>query len=592
LSRLSGLAFGALVVATVGAFFVSQHLKVSTPLIAGIGPASPGAINPVAGPTCGGVSHREARFSFYLLHKADSVDVYVVDESGNIIRTLASGRHMRRGVRIPDGVFYWNGREDDHRLAPDGTYGIEVGLIHQGRTVTLGTASGPVTIKVKKEAPRPVVERVTPQLIPRLGRAVTIRYAGNEGRGGTIRLYRTDVGSPHLVKTFLTPWKGQSAVWDGKIHGRPAPPGTYLVGMEVTDAACNTGRFPPRIPPAPGSTAHDGVTVRYLAAEPPLDPVAAGTSADVRVDSSERSYRWSLVRAGSPRPVASGADSAAELKVPLPGGRPGLYELRLRAGSHSTAVPLVASGPARAPLLVVLPALTWQGLNPVDDHGDGIPDTLSTGGPVALGRPFSHGLPPGFADQAGVLSYLDASHRHYELTTDVGLIDGAGPRLNGHTTVVLAGAEQWLPATIAAALRSYVTAGGHALSFGLDSLQRGVTVRAGEALAPTAARTVDALGATRGTPVDHNHSPLTATVDQLGIFQNPLPGYRSYQPLPAVASPSQLLAAAGAKPNQPSIIGYDLGRGTVFQVAVDGFGASLSQSAAARALTGRILKSF
>jgi hypothetical protein len=119
-----------------------------------------------------------------------------------------------------------------------------------------------------------------------------------------------------------------------------------------------------------------------------------------------------------------------------------------------------------------------------------------------------------------------------------------------------------------------------------------VTVRAGEALAPTAARAVDALGATRGTPVDHNHSPLTATVDQLGIFQNPLPGYRSYQPLPAVASPSQLLAAAGAKPNQPSIIGYDLGRGTVFQVAVDGFGASLSQSAAARALTGRILKSF
>jgi hypothetical protein len=239
-----------------------------------------------------------------------------------------------------------------------------------------------------------------------------------------------------------------------------------------------------------------------------------------------------------------------------------------------------------------LPALTWQGLNPVDDNGDGIPDTLSTGGPVALARPLSHGLPPGFADEAGVLSYLDAYHRRYEVTTDLALIDGIGPRLNGHAAVLLAGAEQWLPAATATALRAYVTAGGHVLSFGLESLQRGVAVRAGRAFSPTAARTVDALGATRGTPVEHNHDPLTPTVDQLGVFQNSLLGYRSYQPLPAVTSPSQLLAAAGAKPNQPSIIGYDLGRGTVFQVAVDGFGASLSRSAAARALTGQILKSF
>jgi hypothetical protein len=252
----------------------------------------------------------------------------------------------------------------------------------------------------------------------------------------------------------------------------------------------------------------------------------------------------------------------------------------------------VASGPSRAPLLVVLPALTWQGLNPVDENGDGIPATLTSGGPVALARPLSHGLPPGFADEAGVLSYLDASHRHYEVTTDLGLIDGVGPRLNGHAGVVLAGAAQWVPAAIGAAFRTYVTAGGHVLSLGLDSLQRGVTVRSGHALAPTAARTVDALGATRGTPVDHNQAPLIATVDQLGIFQNSLPAYPSYQPLPSVTSPSQILAAAGAKPNQPSIIGYDLGRGTVFQVAVVGFGASLSRSAAARALTARILKSF
>ena len=38
MSRLSLGAFGALVVATVGAFFVTQHLKVTTPVIAGLTP--------------------------------------------------------------------------------------------------------------------------------------------------------------------------------------------------------------------------------------------------------------------------------------------------------------------------------------------------------------------------------------------------------------------------------------------------------------------------------------------------------------------------------------------------------------------------
>ena len=54
---------------------------------------------------------------------------------------------------------------------------------------------------------------------------MTIHYAGNENRGGTILLYRIGVpGGPRLVKTFLTAWKGQTAVWDGTINGpRRAP---------------------------------------------------------------------------------------------------------------------------------------------------------------------------------------------------------------------------------------------------------------------------------------------------------------------------------------------------------------------------------
>ena len=52
-----------------------------------------------------------------------------------------------------------------------------------------------------------------------------------------------------------------TAVWDGSIGGRPAPAGTYVIGIEVTDATCNTGRYPAHVPSAPGPGADNVVTV-------------------------------------------------------------------------------------------------------------------------------------------------------------------------------------------------------------------------------------------------------------------------------------------------------------------------------------------
>ncbi|MBV8942536.1 MAG: hypothetical protein JO240_12480, partial [Solirubrobacterales bacterium] len=75
-SRLIGRAvYVALVVATIAAFFISQHLKVTTPFISGVSGPYPPAINPVDGPTncpvsSGGrhVSQRFTKVSFFLLH--------------------------------------------------------------------------------------------------------------------------------------------------------------------------------------------------------------------------------------------------------------------------------------------------------------------------------------------------------------------------------------------------------------------------------------------------------------------------------------------------------------------------------------------
>jgi FlgD Ig-like domain len=260
-TRLSIGAFAALVIATIAAFFVTQHLKVTTPLIQGDPRPVPGVIDPLRGVQCGKFNSGSATISFYLQHRGDDVDVYVIDSNGTIVRTVASGRHMRKDVRNPDGVFHWDGRLDDGRVAPDGTYYFRVALLHQGRTIDLKD----VPVKVKTAPPQPVVVSVSPQLIPSASgsRRVTISYAGNENRGGTVLLYRIDApGGLHLVKTFLTPWKGHTAVWDGTLAGRPAPAGKYLVGLEVSDAACDTGRWPPELPPSQAAVTRAGVTVQ------------------------------------------------------------------------------------------------------------------------------------------------------------------------------------------------------------------------------------------------------------------------------------------------------------------------------------------
>ncbi len=588
--RLPAVVFAALVVATVGAFFVTQHLKVSTPLIAGNPHPYPSAISPRS-TACGGF-HSHTRFSFYLLHRTDDVAVYVVAADGTIVRTLSSSRHMRRGVRIPDGQFPWDGREDNGRVAPSGNYYFRIALLGQGRTIELTKTP----VQVMNTPPHPVVSAVSPVLIPERGTPVTIHYGGNEQRGGTVRIYRTDLpGAPRLVKSFLTPWRGQSAVWDGRIGGRPAPAGTYLIGLDVTDAACNTGHFPAQLPPARGTTPHAGVTVRYLAAQPPLDPVAAGSDASVYVDSRQRPYTWTLHRVGARRGTIRGAGRAYTVTVHLPASKAGLYVLGLHSGPFRTAVPIVAHAtqPGSERILVVLPALTWQGLNAVDDDGDGIPNTLEAGGPISLNRPLAGGLPPGFADEAALLAYLDRAHLHYDLTTDLGLIDGVGPALKGHAGVVLAGAERWLPPSLGTELRAYVTGGGHLLSIGGDSMLRGVHVSGDQASNPSAPASADVLGARPGPPVAHSHDLITVLRDGLGIFtttSGALTGFPAFSTIARVDGPGQELSAAGTSDSTQSIVGYRLGNGIVVDVGLDGFGASLHHDVDTQELIARLWK--
>jgi hypothetical protein len=594
-SRLPAAVLAMLAVATAGAFFVVQHLKSTTPLITGASAPVPSAFNPRSGVVCQvngqAVDFKQMKISFYLLHRSDDVDVYMVDQAGQIVATLGSGRHMRKGVRRPDGVFTWDGREDDGRFAPDGVYHVRVDLIHQGRTYVIGPQTGgpPAPVKVETHPPRPVVSSVSPQRIPGSGPTrVVIRYRGNEGHYGIVRIYRTDVpGAPRLVHSFGTPGPGAPAVWDGTIDHRPAPPGVYLIGLDVTDAACNTGHFPRRLPPAPGATRHAGVSVRYITVAAPLAPIAAGASATVRVAALGRPYTWALRAPGSPRALATGTGSGPQFALTVPRGPAAVYALRVRAGANVASAPIIATPARRAPVLVVVPALTWQGVNPVDQTGDGLPDTLLAGRPVRLDRPLVDGLPPDLAAEASMLAELRREHHAVDLTTDIALIQGRGPSLASHHGVILAGSERWVTPLLGQALRRSVASGTTVLVLGPDSLRASVRVAGDSAGYPGSLTAADVFGVRHATTRTGDVSVLT---DALGLFSGNATGtfahFGAFEPITGVAVSDELLSSAGASPTSLGVAAVREGAGNVIEVGLTGFAQALARDRDARALLG------
>jgi hypothetical protein len=562
--RLGGAGFAILIVATVAAFFITQHLKVSDPLIAGAR-VLPADINPQRGRVCllagKPTNYRHARISFFLPDHSDTVGVLIVNAAGERVQTVA-WRHLNVGQ---PGRFTWNGRESSGRLAPDGTYYVQVVLQAEGRSFDLGES-----IRIIRTKPRVTLSPVrvvatgasehrsttgstaaggsapssslaatiaagfkagATVLTPGKG-LLEIRFHSRSTRGGTVFVYRTFAsGAKRLVDSYPIPNGVQHATWDGKIHGTPAPPGTYTIGIEVTDRACNVGSFPAPGRRSTAATARAGVTVSYVSASAPLMPIATGRKAMVTVAAPDTggSYGWTLRRAGSSRTLSGAAGSSdSRLQAELPGSSAGLYVLGVHAGGEQASLPLVAAG-RDEPVLIVLPALTWQGENAVDETGNGFPDTLAGGDSVALDRPLVSGLPAGFSDTAELLRYLERKHMRFQLTTDIALAQGVGPRLAGHRGVLMLGSFRWLPTSLTGRLRAYVEGGGHLVTLGAGSLL-------GRARLHFAGGTA---GVGRASPA------VTAKLDPFGI------GYTA---------------------EQSTSVNIELGHGTVVEAAIGGLG--------------------
>jgi hypothetical protein len=557
----AALVFAALVVATVGAFFVTTRLKRSTPVIESL------TFNRHFSPNGDG---RLDTVVFALrLRRTDDVTVSIVTRDGTTVRTLAEDLSIRKHRRYR---LRWDGRTTGGRVAPDGEYQVRVSLRGQGRVVTWGRK-----VFLDTTPPHPVVRNVQPPVITPgrhgSGRGVTLRYVGPRRRPRVL-VYRTDLPRPRLVARRLGPSGTGILHWDGLVGlgsvRRPAPAGTYLLAVRVRDAAGNLG--PRVLPPRRGAVAgHPGLTVRYLAAEGPDRPVMDGAPVSFRVFGAGRRYRWRVHWLGSSRNAARGTSRSGDLRLHAPRGASGVALLELRADGHRYETPFAVQARRRRRVLLVLPTITWQAMNPVEENGNGYPDILRFDRSVGLHRLFAgHGRPPGFATTAAILTHLRASHLRFDVTTDIGLMRDGEASLRRYTGVLLAGSERFSPTALTRLLTVYVTRGGRLAWIGTRGFSRAVDV-SGNAI--VRGRPDTFLG--ERVKVEGGPRALVVLRDRIDFFGGvngafgPFPRLEPSLRLPAGA---RLLASAGADPKKPDVVVYRFGRGVVTRVGVDGFG--------------------
>jgi hypothetical protein len=598
LTRAATAVFCALVVATFAAFFVAQRLKNE--------PSDVKDFVHLAYISPNGDGRRDSTPISFHLDNAENVSVDIVDSNRDLVRSLVEDRHLAaqerlRGVR-------WDGRDDEGRVVPDGVYFLRVTLRREGRAVF---PSSPITVDTTPPRPRVVAIGPAGGLVPEylpdnLDSGVQIKVVA-DGSDRRLLVYRTDVRPFKLVRTLpLAPGVKQQD-WDGTdAAGNLVPDGTYVVVAQARDKAGNIGS----IPPLDGSGrpafsygthfgGHGGVTVRHIAVQPPFIPPRAGTLMRAFVDARGRPYTWQIRRLGEPGVTrGSGRKTKYALNIHAPRGSSGVYLLTAHRAGHTTTVPVpVQSRGPHQPVLVVLPYITWQGRNPVDDDGDGMPNMLDLGVGVRGARPFAgNGLPAGFLhNEAPVISWLDHTGRRYDITTDLALALGQGPQLKGHSGVLIPGDARWVTKRLGNQLRAFVRAGGRVASLGTGSLERRVLISPhGRLYSPTPASATDLFGA-QLRPLQHGKVTLQSFTDNLQLFagtNGTLGPFNTYEETRRVGSDADLASdaviASGGPLGRPVVVAVDYGKGKVIRTGLPEFADRLSGGGNVATLMQRI----
>ncbi len=309
---LSTVTLLGLLVATAAAFVITEHLKLQkAPLYgiqvsAGRSPRLHRGLPTVFSPVCNcptGV----ARVGITLRH-SDRVTATILDSAGHTVWTLADGELL--GAHSP-AHWSWHGRTYSGRPVPDGVYkpSVELG----GRTYNFANK-----IFVDTVAPKVLsAAGLKPLLLGGPKRSVAIKYDFSENAHALLYVGNRLV----LVGRHSRP--SDKIKWNGRLNGRPAPAGRYVVSIGARDLAGNET-------PAAGRK-QVTVVLRYVEVTPQRTAVRAGRRFTVNVQTAARRYTWRLGKQHG-----SGRRKTLRLRAP---SNPGTYHLVVIENGHAaTAV--------------------------------------------------------------------------------------------------------------------------------------------------------------------------------------------------------------------------------------------------------------
>ncbi|MDQ3824087.1 MAG: hypothetical protein M3321_12690 [Actinomycetota bacterium] len=288
---------------TAVAFAVTETLKLQ------LSPIAAPRIDKVFSPVCG---CRSASATIrFRLREADRLTVAVVDDGGDVVRTLARARSERRG----DVTYEWDGRDDAGRIVDEGSYRPRVRLAEERRTIVL-----PNPIEVDVTPPRIRGVRASPATISPDGdgRAdrLVVRYRVDEPAHGLLFVR----GKREIYTRFQR--LADEMIWSGRRGRRAVPPGQYSLAVAARDTAGNVG---PTVTLAP-------LRVRYVELARETIRATARTRFGVRVDTDAPSYMWVFAgRSGRSR------ERLLVLRAP----RAGRYRLFVETNRHADSARVI-----------------------------------------------------------------------------------------------------------------------------------------------------------------------------------------------------------------------------------------------------------
>src|SRR5579864_3321332 len=290
-----------LLVATAAAFAITEKLKLTKSAVYGT------LVSTRLSPTCG-CAHGKARI-FFKLRRADDITVSILNTHEQEVAILAA-RHYPRGPL----TLRWNGRDDETRRAPDGTYRVQVHLSGQHQTIDL---------------PNRIVLDTKPPKIDSVVENREIFSPDNDHQSDFVRLTYTLSKPAHVIlyldgtrihRTYRTRVKG-SISWHGDgVDGSTLKAGAYKLELGAVDLNGNTtpvaDRWPVRL------------QIRFITLASTKIDALAGRKFSIGVSTDTKRYTWQL---GS----RHGKGDSPLLRLPAPTTR-GRYTLTVTEHGHSS----------------------------------------------------------------------------------------------------------------------------------------------------------------------------------------------------------------------------------------------------------------